>query len=408
MSKDDLVFLKDKDLLLNIIREIQHFGVVGEEDSIICLIIKVMLRFVLNANPISGNLVLSDKSGSGKDNLVRCVCSVLLSSDDYRCYTHITEKVLAYYKIDWNRKVLHIKDPPIDLLNSSVFKTIAEGRSSALVLSLDRKAETVDVVGKPVMLVTSVEFNVGEEALRRWDTCQLDCSPELTKAIIRYDCDIVCRGVFIDAKFVSVLQSGFKSCSVVIPFMKRLRDVFGFNMEMRTLFGRLLDYIRASAVLHQFQRKRDVDGNVIADWFDYEIGLFVFKHLNSVVGLPLSKDDLLLLEMLHLSVNGLLVRDILSEFPKGKPWLYRHLDNLKVLRLVVVTFGFDDLSGREIARYFISEDYLFRYSSDVVRHSEAFGDVKRFFERLDDNRRLLDLNMLFSKWLSKDKLFKDE
>jgi hypothetical protein len=425
LTNTDFAFLKDKDLLLNIIREIHARGVVGEEDNIICLVIKIMLRFCSNAGFISSNVVVSDRSGSGKDWLVHCVCSVLLKSDDYHCFTHITEKVLAYYDMNWSGKVMHIKDPSFDLLNCSVFKTMAEGNSKSLVLSGDKSVKEIVIVGKPVMVVTSLNITIGDEALRRWDVCQLDTSENLTKVVVGFKLKSV-KSIIADSDFVLALKNDFKCCSVVIPFSSSIASVLDFVLESRTLVGKLLDYIRASAVLHQFQRERDKDGNIVATWFDFEIGFFVFRHLNDVVGLPLSRDDLRLLDLLkyerdvaigkcqsdldrdyhevdYSNSGGLYVRSIISNFPRSRKWIYGHLDNLKKLGLVVAELEVDNTTGREIEKYRVSERYFSLCKSNkIVFRSVAFNELKSLFELLDIDRDKLGLDSIFSDWLSRE------
>jgi len=85
--------LKDPLLLANIVKEVQKEGVVGEEDVIMSLIMKIMLRHVINADKTSSNLVVSDKSGGGKDFLVKAVCKVMLPEKDYFHRTGLSEKV---------------------------------------------------------------------------------------------------------------------------------------------------------------------------------------------------------------------------------------------------------------------------------------------------------------------------
>jgi len=58
--------LKEPELLLKIINEIHTEGVVGEEDTILTLINKTCLRLVINSDPTSSNIIVSDETGGGK------------------------------------------------------------------------------------------------------------------------------------------------------------------------------------------------------------------------------------------------------------------------------------------------------------------------------------------------------
>ncbi len=84
--------LKKPDLLYNLVLEIQKQGVKGEEDNILVLIMKIMLRLVCDATAESSNMVVSDKSGSGKDWITKKVCTYLIPEEKYHHITDVTEK----------------------------------------------------------------------------------------------------------------------------------------------------------------------------------------------------------------------------------------------------------------------------------------------------------------------------
>jgi len=85
--------LKDKKLIKHIIDEVHKEGVVGEEDSIILLTLKIMLRLTKNAAPTSSNVLVSDKTGGGKDWVTKRVCKVLIPSTE--CYHHLIRVMLT-------------------------------------------------------------------------------------------------------------------------------------------------------------------------------------------------------------------------------------------------------------------------------------------------------------------------
>ena len=136
----------DVDFLYNVVGSIHKLGVVGEDLPILCLLLKISLRLVKNSDPISSNLVVSDKSGSGKDFLVRNVCGFVLPKDCYEHYTRVSEKALNYYKINWDTRVLHLEDIEFNFLNSSVIKTMASNGSKVLVTNVGNKtAESIEI-----------------------------------------------------------------------------------------------------------------------------------------------------------------------------------------------------------------------------------------------------------------------
>lgn len=104
LTKQVIKKLEDKNLLYNILKEIRNEGVIGEENTLLVLIIKISLRLVKNAKPTSSNLWESDKSGAGKDKLAQAVLNVLVATDDYEHRTEITPKALNYWGSDDNGK----------------------------------------------------------------------------------------------------------------------------------------------------------------------------------------------------------------------------------------------------------------------------------------------------------------
>jgi len=119
--------LKNPLLLLRMITERHKQGITGEEWSIMAIVLEIMLRLVPSAKPTSSNYVISNYNGSGKDWLVECICKTIPIEEDYIPRTTILEKVFRYWhttKEDiesgwtWNGKVIHLKDPPGDIMNS--------------------------------------------------------------------------------------------------------------------------------------------------------------------------------------------------------------------------------------------------------------------------------------------------
>lgn len=68
------------------------------------------------------------------------------------------------------------------------------------------------------------------------------------------------------------VQRLLKSYNVVIPFANRLTNCLPVHKpECRRAFGHLLILIKAVSLLHQYQRDKTKDGNIIATLDDYEV-----------------------------------------------------------------------------------------------------------------------------------------
>jgi hypothetical protein len=68
------------------------------------------------------------------------------------------------------------------------------------------------------------------------------------------------------------LQRLLEPLAVVIPFAESVGEEFNTErVEVRRAFPQLMSMVEASALLHQFQRKRDPDGRVVATADDYQL-----------------------------------------------------------------------------------------------------------------------------------------
>ena len=357
--------LKDPMLLINIIDEVQKEGVVGEEDSIMSLVMKIMLRYVRDADKTSSNIVISDKSGGGKDYLVECVSEVMLPKTDYYHRTGLSEKIFSYWNANkkdftWNGKVIHLEDPDDDLIQSQGFRVMASGGSRVTVVK-DQQAVDLKVNGKPVIIVTSLNADIDTEGIRRWDTIRMDTGEELTKAVIKHR--MLKKAGLIDYKPNKNLREGLKSLlhpvDVKIPFIEDILTIFPSMLAMRTIGGKFVDYIKASTILHQFQREKNEDGSINATWIDYEYARFVFTKLVGMYGVPLNRTEEGLMQILIDAGScrdaALSIKEISTRFDHSMSWLYRNLknkDKFKTTGLIKEVLEFDEQSNKEITKYY--------------------------------------------------------
>ena len=392
MSKK-LSCLKNDLLLFDVIKEVQKHGVIGEEDTILALVNKIMLRCVVDCDPTSSNIIVSDLSGGGKDFLVSSVCDTILNGESYFHRTYLTPRVFVYWQINWNGKVLHVEDPPEDLLNDCVFKTMASGGSNASVVE-GQKIKHIGVIGKPVIIVTSLSVCVDVEGVRRWDSINLDTTRDLTKAVVKSGFGGFGDREKVDNGLCKVLcDIPFKR--VDIPFKSKLYGLFSGSLVSRTRYRRLIDYISASAVLHQFQRKI-VNNVVVADWFDFEYGRFCYNQFNNNSGVVLNRIEQELLDCLDF-YEFKTIYAIASQFSRSKRWIYRNYGRLKSLDVILESYKFDEHANKEVLCLCKNE---FAVCNDIVSSKELCGDeiyFNRFndiIDKINDNRKLYDLPVL--------------
>ena len=353
--------LKDPLLLVNIVKEIQKEGIVGEEDTILALILKIMLRYVKDVDATSSNLVISDKSGGGKDYLVESVCNVLLPKKEYYHRTGLTEKVFRYWNSNkkdftWNGKVIHLEDPESDLIKSQVFRTMASGGSENTVVD-NQKAVDLKVNGKPVIIVTSYNTDIDMEGIRRWDTIRMDTGKILTEKVIANRM-LKKAGLYTkeeDKELREALHSILCERNVIVPYVGDIIKVFPHFLAMRTISGKFMDYIKASAVLHQFQRDIDVNGNIIANLDDYEYARFVFMKLSTAFGVPLNSIEENFMNILIDAHEPLSVKEIAERFDHSISWIYRNVkdeDKFKETGLINEITTWDEKSNKEVTKYY--------------------------------------------------------
>lgn len=328
--------LSDPKLLDIIIREIQEKRVVGEKETIECIIIVTNCRLVKNIKATSSNINVNDESGLGKDWIVKGVLDIL--PDNVVVYrTKITPELLTYWhnskyepEWTWDGKILYIEDISTTLLNSDVFKVFSSGGSKATVLI---KQLPIDIIinGKPSMVITSYQVNPNSENLRRYPICFCDSSEDQTLEIMRRQSYEDATGyIYSYNPELKAAISKLRMVSVVIPFAEKLPYFFPKNNFMRTHYKRFLDYIKSSAALHQYQREEDGHGNIVATGEDYDIARMVLlKNTNNPSMIPLTRDqDNIFNFFKEHPDQWYSVNDIENKFPISSEWLRKQLKQL--------------------------------------------------------------------------------
>jgi len=401
--------LKSPQLIKYIIEEVHKQGVVGEEDSIAVLTLKIMLRLVRNANPTSSNVLVSDRTGGGKDFLTKNICKVLLE-DEVTCFhrTSISPKTLNYWqpkinkkKVSWNGRILYLEDPEDDAIKSQAFKVMASGGTKMTVLKdqnvIDRKID-----GKPVMIVTSMKTQIDDEGQRRWDAIRIDASPQLSKLVVQksLERDMGLVKINPDETFRAMLRN-LREYEVVIPWAKDLLPTFK-NPEMveRTQVNKLLDYIKASAVLHQANRKKASDGKLIADKEDYELARFAYIQLRNKEGNALNKQEEELLDYLRSKGSPVKLSQITTEL-KGvsKTWLYANKDEMISKRIISTVTKFDAGANKEIEHL----EAMFKEKPNTLPSGQKLFGLKgylssgQFYHEVNKERAKDKLNPVFKK-----------
>jgi len=386
-----------KDLLSNVLRIVKYNGICGNEDNLLVLLNIIGLRGVKNSHPVSSNLIVTGFSGTGKDFIFSTLCKLVLSDNFYIHRIYLTDKVFIYWKqMNWSGCVFYVEDPKSDLLVSSIFNTVASGGKKSSVVK-NQKVEDIVIRGKPVIVITSMNSYVKVEGTRRWSMLSLEESPVLARLVLS---SIAMRkedGIRVNKRDLKYVNSfiNLKFNDVVIPYKELLSNVLPNNRLSMTLFRKLLDFIRSSAVIH---------GRCVANWMDYEYGRFCFWRLYGKSVVPLNAVEREFLDVLDNAIRPLKCSEICGWFSHSAKWVSRNKDRLKELGVIEITEEYDEGSHRDVE---VFSSVRYRYidlpSSMVLRGAKAFNsDAMAFLSLLRtlDKGRIKDgLEPVFKDFL---------
>ena len=367
--------LKTPDMLKKIVNEVHQEGVVGEEKLIKVIALKISLRLVKGCSATSGNILISDDSGLGKDWITKRVCDVMLEAEKtYFHRTDLSEKVLNYWELKdddkntltWDGKVIWLEDPIEKLIKSQAFKVRTSGGNAITVLK-DQVPFTVIVKGKPIFIVTSMKTSLDVENERRWDMVRLDSSKGQTRAISQWTAEknAGLLEYHPDLEFRDTLQN-LKQYEVVIPFSERVLNGNEYK-NARTLNTKLFDYIKASAVLHQHDRAK-IDDKLIATYEDYDNAVMMWEKMGTKFGAILNTTEEKLLKYLKKMGEPTKIKQIIDK-TRGitKDWIYRHKDDLVERGLINIKMDFDADSNKEIEHLELGVNLTFKLNKNIRR-----------------------------------------
>jgi hypothetical protein len=259
--------LKSPDLLDRIVSffEQSYIGRKKEEK----LIYLVGLFTKLNLSTI---VIVTGETSSGKSSLIE---TVLLSFPDEvkLTYTATSERFFLYLNQPLHNKILTIFE--INGVTALPFlKTfISEGKASIGTV-LKRKGELQpiqiekDTKGLVIFTTTTNPIIEDAETANRGFLLNLETTPELIR-------EILLKKRFLkkqDFKVLKLVYKLIKPLEVEIPFEEFIAGALpvGKSRILRD-YDKIVGLIKASALLHQYQREKTPDGKITATIADYKI-----------------------------------------------------------------------------------------------------------------------------------------
>ncbi|GEM_PF-2010263 len=294
-----LAILNDPDLFHKITEKELGKKIEGELDTRETIFLCGCGIWVENHDITSYNLMQTAEAGAGKDYTLNATLS-FFPKERYLKRTRISPKVLAYWhrsdkepEWSWDGKILYLEDASQELMNSDVVKVFLSSGSFATIL-INQVATDLEIKGKPVVVFSSATTRLNKEQGRRVPMLRCDESHNQTKKIMQRQAKAAAAGkvVIYDSKLQEALVH-LKRVKVKVPYAEGVEQAIpANNIILRTHFPRLLDYIKASCALHQFQRKQDTDGYYLAEKADYEIAAKAFQKITSnPFSIPLSHEE---------------------------------------------------------------------------------------------------------------------
>lgn len=267
-------------------------------------------KLVTNAEPTSSNIMVNDLSGAGKDYTVNSVLKLLPKTDVVK-RKRISETAFSYWhnskfepNWSWDGIIFYNEDISNSILNSDVFKVLSSnshGEENISTITIKNMAMDIGIKGKPVIILTIANANPKQELLRRYPTLTLDTTEAQTKLILKRKAEFHSKGKKpeYDETIKEAIQL-LKPVKVKIVFAEKLANILSTkNIIVRTHFDRLIDYIKFSTALYQFQRERDEEGFLLATDQDYELGrIALIKTTSNIFSIPLTKNQQRILDIL--------------------------------------------------------------------------------------------------------------
>jgi DNA-binding HxlR family transcriptional regulator len=337
-NSKEIQFLKRPDLFARITEKELDKKIVQEIDPRKTIFLCSCGALVENHQIASYNLLVSGYSGVGKDYVTSHTLEIWPKEMRVK-RTRVSPTALTYWhnakfepEWTWNGKTLYLEDISNGVLNHEVLKVMASSGSLATV-TIHNRAYDIEVKGKPVLFLTSASATPSPEIVRRFVILQLDETVDQTVEILKRQAKFAKEGKNPGySNEVTDALRYLERVKVKVPFSLKLTRLFPpQNIIMRTHFQRFLDYIKASAALHQYQRRFDSQGFIVAERADFDIArLALLRTMSNPLMIPLTRDQRKIIGVFKgLEAGAYSVSDLerLITFVSHKT-IYSHLNKL--------------------------------------------------------------------------------
>jgi len=305
-------FLSKPQLMENIDKLLEQTGIIGEENN------RKMLFVVASSYkmPYPLHAMVMASSGCGKSHIINKIASCMPQEDLFDT-TSITSKSLYYYTDkQLNKKLTVIQD--FDGLDEEARLAFREIQSYKMLkrstVSKDKygniKSVKKNVNAHLASLVATTKMEIYQDNESRTIMLGIDESMEQTMRIIKRQ-NQTKAGITNSEKEHEAKQllrncmRVLKSYQVVNPYADKIELPLDAKM-LRRLNEQFQDFICQIALLHQYQRKTDTQGRLIATKDDVSLATHLFF-------------DAIILKVDELNGSVRQFFDRLKEYVKGQP-----------------------------------------------------------------------------------------
>lgn len=221
------------------------------------------------------SVVITGTSSVGKSQLIGTILSTVWDGDK-EDFTRVSTRYFEYQEGSLDHKVVTFfemrgtEDAAYGLkiaLSEGVFRlgTVAKDSENKF------KAYKIEKSAKGlVVLSTTTSSSVEHEFNTRVVVVEITHDQELARDVLRHKVKGAVENEVFPFRIWQVADYLIEPCEVIIPYAEQLAEMFPTSEEryMRD-FDKVLTLIKASALLHQYQRERDKEGRIIATDYDY-------------------------------------------------------------------------------------------------------------------------------------------
>ncbi len=257
-----LSFLKNPDLLEEIIRDLETVGYTGEEmNKLLCYIAAISRKM---DEPLS--VMIQSRSAAGKSCLQDTILS-MLPDEDFIKYTRLTDQALFYKDGTLAHKILAIEE--LDGMNGALYsiRTIqSSGKITIAYTGKDpmtgkMKTEENTVEGPLMVFITTTATDIDGETASRFLFISIDESQEMTEKILVKQRESRTMEGFLNRMKTSDINRKHKAANRLLKPLKvvnpyaNLLTFSSKSLRARRDHTKYLNLIQAICCLFQYQRK---------------------------------------------------------------------------------------------------------------------------------------------------------